>query len=212
MKHFHRSLPLCLLDPRILALSTDIVVWELPAEVRAIKLGVAGSDPCEVAAPWPRLLLSAIRMPNGQIELRAVAVKRKGRVLPDTPTFHAPLMNIDPDGVLAVHVPNGRIDPRSIEEYETAILTNVYSATYHGSTMRLPGVIVRDSVSSYQNMREWRALAREGLNRFPGSMLTPRKQTVTEWLQEVESAICKQPNVFELVVTEGGKGKKEAAL
>src|SRR5690606_30907789 len=127
MKHFHRSLPVCLLDPRILALSTDIVVGELPAEIRAIKLGVAGSEPCEVTAPWPRLLLAAIRMQNGQIELRAVAVRRKGRVLPDTPTFHAPLMNTDPDGVLAVNVPNGRIDPRLLKEYETAILTHVYS-------------------------------------------------------------------------------------
>lgn len=212
MKYSQRLPTLCLLNQRILALSADVIVWELPAQIRPLRLGVAGSQPCEIEAPWPRLLICAKRCSHDQVELRVIAVRRKGRILPKTPTFHAPLMNVSEDGIFTPSAPYGRIDPMLIEEYETYILDNIYSATGHGSTMRLPGVIDRGSVSSYQNMREWRSLAREGVNRFPGGMLTPRKQTVDSWLQEIDSAKPRYPNVFELVVSGATNEKKEAAL
>lgn len=178
-----------LLNPRVLAITARLIVWDLPAAVRPLKIVLPGGDPSSFLVPWPRLLLSAVVCQNGQKQLHAVAIRRKARPREDSPLFHAPLMNTDSEGriQLASDTDLPEVEPCQIEIWDDVLLGYQFSVVGHERTVRPDGMVATAAVNSYHHARCWRQIARSELDRFPGQALVPRRQTVAGWLEQLES-------------------------
>lgn len=186
-------LPACLLDPRILAVTSRLMVWDVPPVRRELRLALPSGDSMSLDVPWPRLLLAAVLSPGAvEPELHVAALKRQGRVQVGTPLFHAPLMNIDRTGMLdkPVGLP-GFIDPRCIAEWEQALLSFSFSRVGHEQTIRPADMAARAPINSYHHGRCWREIARSNLKRFPGHSLVSRRQTVGQWLDDLQARSLK---------------------
>lgn len=184
------DLPACLLDPRILAITSRLMVWDVPSERRELRLVLPSGDSMSLEVPWPRLLIAAVLSFGEGPKLYAIALKRQGRVQAKTPVFHAPLMNIDRSGMLdKVAALPGAIDPRCISEWEQALLSFSFSRVGHDHTIRPADMAPRAEINSYHHSRCWREIARNNLQRFPGQRLVARRQTVVQWLDELQALL-----------------------
>jgi PRTRC genetic system protein B len=184
-------LPACLLDPRVLAITPRLMVWDVPADRRALRLVLSSGEVMALDVPWPRLLLSAALPASGVPELHVVALKRQGRAQEQTPVFHAPLMNLDREGKLlgGEHGLPTTIDPRRIDEWEHTLLEFSFTLVGHDLTLRPADMAARAQINSYHHCRCWREIARAGLSRFPGRSLVPRRQTVEQWITSLQERV-----------------------
>lgn len=178
-----------LLSPRVLAISSRLLVWDLPAAVRPINHSIQGRAPSSMYVPWPRLLLCALVTENGTKELHIVALKRQARPLDVTPLFHAPLMNTSAAGQLDLPTDMALplIDPRDIELWENVLMQYTFSVVGHERTVRPDGLEANAAVNTYHHARCWRQIGRSELDRFPGQVLVSRRQTVAGWLEQLRS-------------------------
>ena len=178
-----------MLNPRVLAITARLIVWDLPAGVRPLNIALPGGDPSSLLVPWPRMLLGALVSQNGQKLLHAVAIKRQGRPREDSPLFHAPLMNTDSVGRihLASDTDLPEVEPSQIDIWDKALLGYQFSVVGHDRTIRPDGMVATAAVNSYHHARCWRQIARSEVDRFPGQALVPRRQTVSGWLEQLGS-------------------------
>lgn len=182
-------LPACLLDRRILTLTPRLMVWEVAADRRDLRLVLPSGDVMTLDVPWPRLLLAAILPIAGEPELHVVALKRQGRVQLGTPIYHAPLMNIDREGKLLDEqsgFPRG-IDPRRVCDWEQPLLAFSFCRVGHEQTLRPTDMEARAQINSYHHGRCWREIARSNLSRFPARSLVTRRQTLEQWLADLQA-------------------------
>lgn len=183
------GLPACLLNPRVLAVTTRLLVWEVPAERRVLRQTLPSGDISELYVPWPRLLMAMVLPLSGPPELHVVALRRQGRVQEQSPLYHAPLMNINLIGRLydsGLALPHC-IDPRRIEEFDRLLLDFPFTLVGHERTLRPEGMAAQARVNSYHHSRCWREISRAGLARFPGRSLVARRQTVGQWISALQS-------------------------
>lgn len=182
MKKRH-TLPVCLFDSRILALTEEVMVWHFPGDRRLYHLCQPGGEPVSLMTPWPSLLLAVVQQPKVSYELHAVALRRRGRPLASTPLHHAPLLDIDRDGRLAGGDGGiSRLDPRDLSQWEARLVDHVYRRTLHERSLKPPELVPGAAVNTYHHTRFWRSLARDEATRFPGPALVPRRQTLEQWL------------------------------
>lgn len=190
MNSISHHLPACLLDRRILALTPGLLLWQMPAASHSLHIASVKGETVTLLAPWPSLLLCLVASPAGRPEMHLAAIRRQGRPSERTPLYHAPLMNIDEQGLFLGDLasPSNNIDPRQLQHWEEALLGFSFSVVGHDKTLRPADMAAGASINGYHHARAWRELSRSKVDRFPGQLLVSRKQTLGQWLVELEEA------------------------
>jgi len=193
MSELTQSLPACLLSQKVLALTPSLLLWHLPAASHCLHVASVTGDTVTIPAPWPSLLLCVTVGRSGKLELHLAAIRRQGRPAGHTPLYHAPFMNIDDNGLFLGELNSApaHLDPRSLEQWEDTLYGFRFSVVGHEKTLRPADMSPGATINGYHHARAWREISRSGVDRFPGQMLVPRKQTLQQWLIERDNASLK---------------------
>jgi PRTRC genetic system protein B len=159
----------------VLAQGEDALVWYVPGAVRAMHFA-QGTRTRNV--PWPTLIFKA-----SGTSVALAAVKVRGRPMPTTQLYHAPLWNVHTDG--SVCLGSARVAPLSgldsIAEFEAAIFMSRFSHGIHREHLR--GLDGPDGASADQaHLRFWQSLEDAGARRFPNQHLVPMRLRLGEWI------------------------------
>lgn len=150
--------------------SSSQLVWTMPPATRMLWFKMQGQRVQSIRAPWPRLVLIADR--DG--ELRVFAIKGAERPTPDTPLFHAPLMNINSQGLLCFgNVSKPEFSVSNLQEFEKAITHSHFTHTNNAHTFADKG-----SVTDDRHIENWREISR--MKDFPEKKLRPAKITLRQ--------------------------------
>lgn len=176
-----KKLSLCLIDKRICALTTNQMVWECEPAVRDISIQLSSGELITAPVPWPRLVICA----TAGRSLRVMAVRKRGEIEGNTKLYHAPLMNIDRDGVLDVNPSTlpSRIDPKSLAEWEALIFGYLFANVGHEQTLIPVGMRRGAKINTYYHTRFWRWMINNSVSAFPGESLSDRKLTLQQWIE-----------------------------
>lgn len=163
------------LPPEVLCHSSTQIAWYVPGRVRRMWFRLDKKNLC-LNVPWPHLLFCA-----KQRGLFLAALTHGTRPSPNTPLYHAPLMNVFESTALctgSAELPRGwSVSQRA--GYEAAVFDTNFTHTNHRRTLALRG---EKEITSERHLRFWRDLHTRASKRFPTRALVPLKQSVAHWL------------------------------
>ncbi len=164
------------LPSAVLAHGEEFLVWWRPAQVGPMWFLLQGRR-FGFRVPWPALLFVARAQ-----RLWCAALADDARPEPETPLFHAPLMNVDANG----HVCLGTADVppdcaiESHAAWEAVVCATNFAHINHRHTLQIDGAT---DIGTEAHFAFWQALHAQA--RFPATVLVPLRRTVQGWLEEV---------------------------
>jgi PRTRC genetic system protein B len=139
------------LPPEILVHHSTMMAWYVPGRVRPMHFNTEDHQG-SYWVPWPTLIFCVHRG-----DLWLAGTRRHTRPTPDTPLYHAPLMNLNTHGGMCwgdVPPPKGRsLADRAA--YEAAVFQSNFSHVTDEQTLRLPRA---KTVSTEQHLTFWQGL------------------------------------------------------
>jgi len=167
------------LPPQVVCANASSLVWFVKGQVRPMyfRLNVRTQ---RVNVPWPSLIYKVV-----QGELFVAAVCSQQRPTPNTPVYHAPVMNVDEVGAVCVGsaaCPSGWL-VSDMTGWENVMFASNFTHTNHDMTLRLKG---KDSVSDKDHVGFYKQLHREQASRFPHRALMPMGVTLEQWITRSE--------------------------
>jgi PRTRC genetic system protein B len=174
-----------ILPETVLAVGADRVLWFIPGKVRTMIVRATGKVR-RLNVPWPTLVVDASRD-----ELRVAAIPTALRPTPGTPLFHAPIANVDHNGMVCVgsaELPVG-FSAVDIPGWESVIMDTAFSHTNQEHTLRLPALDgscpANAPVDDGAHFGFWSGLHKSGAAVFPVEALVPMDTTLSEWIDGV---------------------------
>lgn len=166
-----------LLPPEVLSAGNEHLVWWVPPAARTIHFKSQGAlGKRSGAAPHPGLVFAVHRR-----QWYVVAVKGRDRPVADTPTFHAPYMNVWELGEIctgSVALPEGTVSQR-MAEWVDAFFKSYFTHPNHPKAVKHQGGL--DGL--------WGALLDANPPRFPDKSLVRRQgETVGRFIDMIEGA------------------------
>jgi PRTRC genetic system protein B len=165
-----------LLPSVVLAHGADFLAWWRPARVGPMGFLLQGQR-FGLRVPWPALVFVA-REPR----LWCAALADDARPEPETPLFHAPLMNVDAKGEVCLGTadvpPDCAIESRAA--WEAVVCDTHFAHVNHRHTLQVPGA---REIGTEAHFAFWQSQHERA--RFPTAALVPRQVTLQRWLEEV---------------------------
>lgn len=192
-----RAEPPRLLPSTVLCIHDTLWVWWLPAAVRPLPVR-QGERTFVLRAPWPALVL-AVR----EQQFYVAALARNRRPTPNTPLYHAPLMNVGASG--RVCTGNAELPPAvgldALAGWEAVLTDTYFTHVNHPRTLHLeppaapatetappPPSTAPGEANTHQHLHLWRELARTRAIRFPKTALAPMGTTLQQFFNRLAQA------------------------
>ena len=160
----------------VLACGADFTVWWRPARVGPMWFLLQGQR-FGVRVPWPPLLFVARDQ-----RLWCAALAEDARPEPETPLFHAPLMNVDTNGQVCLGTadvpPDGTLAYRA--DWEAALCATNFTHVNHRQMLHVPGAC---EVGTEAHFAFWQRQHERA--RFPTDALVPWRSTGPRWVEAV---------------------------
>ena len=160
----------------VLARGADFLVWWRPARVGPMGFLLHGQR-FGVRVPWPPLLFVAREQ-----RLWCAALAEDARPEPETPLFHAPLMNVDTKGEVCLGTaevpPDCAIESHAA--WEAVVCDTNFAHVNHRQTLQVPGA---REVGTEAHFAFWQTLHERA--HFPTDALVPLRSTGQRWVEEV---------------------------
>jgi len=164
------------LPSTVLAHGPDFTVWWRPARVGPMGFLLQGQR-FGVRVPWPPLLFVAREQ-----RLWCAALAEDARPEPETPLFHAPLMNVDASGQVCLGTadvpPDGTL--AYCTDWEAALCATNFTHVNHRQTLRVPGAREAGTEAHFAFWQRQHERAR-----FPTDALVPWRSTGLRWVEAV---------------------------
>lgn len=166
-----------MLPANVLACSGEKLAWHIPGVTRKMHFKVDGHT-FTLTVPWPNLVIRIERN-----TMSVAALPHRKRPTPDTRLYHAPLMNIDEEGVLCTgnaSLPQNR-QIASIPQWESVLTGTFFTHVNHDMTFRAFTRKNEDG-NDWAHIREWKRILKEGYTHFPTARMAPMGLTLGEWI------------------------------
>lgn len=168
-----------------------------PAAVRPLPVR-QGDRTFVLRAPWPALVL-AVR----EQQFYVAALARNRRPTPNTPLYHAPLMNVGASG--RVCTGNAELPPAvgldALAGWEAVLTDTYFTHVNHPRTVHLeppaapatetappPPSTAPGAANTHPHLHFWRELARARAIRFPKTALAPMGTTLQQFFNRLAQA------------------------
>ncbi|MCO4319981.1 hypothetical protein [Aliidiomarina quisquiliarum] len=143
-------------DKRVIFENASIVAWVAPATKRAMWFRIGSDRRIKLNPYWPRLLFIAHK---SSMQLRVYCVAR-ANVTPDTLIYHAPICNVNAQGVICQGSATrpeykGITTSAFLDECEAVIYDSNFTHVNHNQTFNHKG---RNGVTTEAHIAHWKRI------------------------------------------------------
>lgn len=175
-----------LLPETVLSTGPDHLVWYRPGARRKMWFHIGGRR-VALTVPWPSLIYAVTAGRN----LHVTAYRGSGRPRPDTPLWHAPLMNVGRGGDVCVGnaATPSDADPAALDGWVQVIEGSCFSHTNQNMTLRplwrAGNQEGDDEITDAEHLRFWRNLHEQRVADFPNRYLVAMGRTLAQFLRHI---------------------------